>query len=61
MRRLLAALPGLESGDAKDSESTLDWAGFAQTLTALAQNLDPHIERFDTEVLPAILRAVFCK
>jgi iron-sulfur cluster repair protein YtfE (RIC family) len=61
MRRLLAALPGLESGDAKNSESTLDWAGFAQTLTALAQNLDSHIERFDTEVLPAILRAVFCK
>lgn len=61
MRRLLAALPGLESGDAKDSESTLDCAGFAQTLTALAQNLDSHIERFDTEVLPAILRAVFCK
>ena len=61
MRRLLAALAELESVDGKASESIVDGASLAQTLKALAQNLDSHIERYDTEVLPAILREVFCK
>jgi iron-sulfur cluster repair protein YtfE (RIC family) len=61
MRRLLAALPELEPDDSRGSGSTAEGASFAQTLKALAQNLDSHIERYDTEVLPSILRAVFTK
>lgn len=59
MRRLLAALPDFGSEDAPGSESIIDGASLAQTLLALARNLDSHIERFDTEVLPTILRAAF--
>ena len=61
MRNLLASLPQLEASDAVGPESNLDGAGFAQSLIALAQNLDSHIEHYDTEVLPAVLRAVFSK
>jgi hypothetical protein len=32
---------------------------FARTLLALAQTLDSHVERYDGEVLPSILRALF--
>jgi hypothetical protein len=33
----------------------------ARTLQALAQTLDSHVERYDGEVLPSILRALFRK
>ena len=59
IRRLLAVLRQLESDDRRGSESIADGASVAQTLKALAQNLDWHIEHYDTEVLPAILRAAF--
>jgi hypothetical protein len=34
---------------------------FAQRLQALAQALDSHVEHYDSEALPSILRAVFRK
>jgi iron-sulfur cluster repair protein YtfE (RIC family) len=61
MRRLLATLPNLPSDEGRGLKSKADADTFARTLTALAQNLDTHIERYDAEVLPAILRAVFDK
>jgi hypothetical protein len=36
-----------------------DPKSFAETLLALAQTLDSHVERYDGEVLPSILRALF--
>ena len=59
MRKLVAALPQLSSG--VESESPRDRAAFAQTLLALARTLDSHIARYDGEVLPSILRALFRK
>jgi hypothetical protein len=38
-----------------------DRRAFAHTLMALAGTLDLHVERFDSEVLPSILRALFPK
>jgi len=38
-----------------------DRSAFAQPLLALAVALDSHIERYDVEVLPSILRALFPK
>jgi hemerythrin-like domain-containing protein len=55
MRRLIADLPSLEGR----LESAEERATFARILKALAEYLDLHIERYDTEVLPSILRAVF--
>jgi iron-sulfur cluster repair protein YtfE (RIC family) len=56
MRELLAALPALSSGaDPKPQTAST----FARTLLALAETLDSHIERYDSEVLPSILRALF--
>jgi hypothetical protein len=34
---------------------------FAQTLLALARTLDSHVERYDSDVLPSILRSLFPK
>jgi hypothetical protein len=34
---------------------------FAQMLLALGRTLDSHVERYDGEVLPSILRALFHK
>jgi hypothetical protein len=61
MRSLLATLPALPLGESCGLESTEHCITFARTLIALAQNLDSHVARYDTEVLPAILRAVFQK
>jgi hypothetical protein len=36
-------------------------SAFAQTLLALARTLDSHVGRYDDEVLPSILRALFHK
>ena len=57
MREVLAALP--TSSDTQMTPQTR--RAFAQTLLALAQTLDAHIERYDGEVLPLILRALFHK
>jgi iron-sulfur cluster repair protein YtfE (RIC family) len=59
MRKLMAALIELPSSEDREPESAADSGIFAQTLMGLAQNLDAHIERYDAEVLPSILRAVF--
>ena len=61
LRRLLSLLPDLSSGGGGGAELTEDCGAFAGTLIALAQNLNAHVERYDAEVLPAILRAVFQK
>jgi iron-sulfur cluster repair protein YtfE (RIC family) len=61
MRSLLAALPDQSSGESCRPEANSDTSAFAKMLRALAQNLDSHIERYDTDVLPSILRAVFHK
>jgi hypothetical protein len=36
-----------------------DRAAVARTLLAFARTLDSHVERYEGEVLPSILRAVF--
>jgi iron-sulfur cluster repair protein YtfE (RIC family) len=58
LRRLLALLPDLPPGEGRGPESVEACGALAGTLIALAQNLDAHVERYDAEVLPAILRAV---
>src|SRR5438445_1774813 len=61
MRALLATLPELPSVEGYKVESSVDCNTLARTFTALAQKIDSHIERYDAEVLPAVLRAVFHK
>jgi hypothetical protein len=60
MGKLMAALHGLSSaGLDREPRKIADGGGFAQTLLALARTLDSHVERYDGEVLPSILRALF--
>ena len=60
MRKLIATLHERSLG--VDRELTAgDRSAFAQTLLALARTLDSHVERYDSEVLPSILRALFPK
>jgi iron-sulfur cluster repair protein YtfE (RIC family) len=59
MRKSLAALPELSSGVDRKPQTALDRAAFAQTLLAFSRTLDSHVERYEGEVLPSILRAVF--
>jgi hypothetical protein len=60
MRKLIATLRELSSS--VDREQTPgSRTAFAQTLLALAQSLDSHVEHYDSEVLPSILRALFPK
>ncbi len=60
MQKLMAALNELSSaGLDREPQTTADRGGFAQTLLALARTLDSHVERYDGEVLPSILRALF--
>jgi len=54
LRDLLASLPRLDASQGPES-----WPSSARTLLAIVQKLDVHIERYDSEVLPAILRALF--
>ena len=62
MGKLMAALHGLWSaGLEREPQKIADGGGFAQTLLALARTLDSHVERYDGEVLPSILRALFHK
>jgi hemerythrin-like domain-containing protein len=57
MRKLIATLRELSSVDREQTAGSL--STFAQTLLALARTLDSHVERYDSEVLPLILRALF--
>jgi hypothetical protein len=59
MRKLVAALPALSSGLDREPQTAGDRGGFARMLLALARTLDSHVERYDGEVLPSILRALF--
>lgn len=59
IRKLVAALPALSSGVDREPQTAGDRGALARTLLALTQKLDSHIERYDGEVLPSILRALF--
>lgn len=66
MRKLVVALPALSSDADREPRMAGDDAIFsqtplplAQTLLALARTLDSHVERYEGEVLPSILRALF--
>src|SRR5271170_5269604 len=60
MRNLIVTLHELSLG--LDLVLTAgDRSGFGQTLLALAQTLDSHVERYDSGVMPLILRALFPK
>ena len=61
MGKLMAALHALSSGGEREPQAGDDRGGFAQTLLALAMTLDSHVERYDGEVLPSILRTLFHK
>jgi hemerythrin-like domain-containing protein len=61
MRELVATLPVWSSDADRESPTVQDRANLAQTLLALAQTLDSHVERHEGEILPAILRALFRK
>ena len=58
MRKSMAALRTLSSGIDHEPQTAEDRSGFAQTLLALARTLDSHVERYDADVLPSILRAL---
>jgi hypothetical protein len=66
MRKLVAALPALSLDMEREPRTAGNHASFsqtplalAQTLLALARTLDSHVERYEGEVLPSILRALF--
>jgi hypothetical protein len=59
LRNLVAALPALSSDVDSQPQAASDRTIFAPTLLALAHTLDSHVERYDGEVLPSILRALF--
>ena len=61
MRKSVAALPTLYSSVNGNPQTVRARAAFAQTLLAFSRTFDSHIERYDGEVLPSILRAVFHK
>jgi Hemerythrin HHE cation binding domain len=61
MRKLMGALRAGSSGTDREPQTAGDRSSFAQTLLALARTLDSHVERYDGEVLPSILRALFHK
>jgi hypothetical protein len=51
-------LAALTASSETARETVLGRAAFARTLLALSRKLDRHVERYDNEVLPAILRAL---
>ena len=58
IRKSMAALRALSYGIDHEPQTAEDHSGFAQTLLALARTLDSHVERYDADVLPSILRAL---
>jgi hypothetical protein len=60
-RKLVAALPASSSSQDREPQTAEDRSAFAQTLLALARTLDSQVERYDGEVLPSILGALFHK
>lgn len=60
MRKLIATLHERSLGvDHKPTAE--DRSAFAETSLQLARTLDSHVERYDGEVLPSVLRALFPK
>ena len=59
LRNLMAALPPSSSTIDSEPQSAGARVAIARTLLAVAQTLDAHVERYDGEVLPSILRALF--
>jgi hypothetical protein len=59
MRKLIAGLSALSSDMAGKPQTAKDRSTFARTLLALTRTLDSHVECYDGEVLPSILRALF--
>jgi hypothetical protein len=59
MRRLVGALPAMPAEMVAETQWGGDQAGLAETLLALAQTLDAHLERYDGEILPSLSRALF--
>ena len=59
LHKLVASLPALSPDE--ELSPSVDHGAFARTLIALTQTLDCHVERYDGEVLPSILRALFKK
>ena len=59
MRKLVAALPALSTDADREPQTAENRSALAQTLLALARTLDSHVERYEGEVLPSILRALF--
>jgi len=57
LHKLVAALAVPSQVD--DEAPSENRGAIARTLLALAQTLDSHVERYDGEVLPSILRALF--
>jgi hemerythrin-like domain-containing protein len=60
MHKLVTALSTSSSGVDSEQQDG-DGRVVAQTLLALARTLDSHIERYESEVLPSIRRALFHK
>jgi hypothetical protein len=60
MRKLMATLHEHSLGEDRKQKAA-ERSASAQTLLAFARALDSHIERYDSEVLPSILRALFPK
>lgn len=58
MHKSMAALRALSSGVDHELQTDGDRRDIAQTLLALARTLDSHVERYDADVLPSILRAL---
>jgi iron-sulfur cluster repair protein YtfE (RIC family) len=59
MRKSVAVLPTLSPGADGNPQTDRDRAAFAQTLLAFSRTFDSHVERYESKVLPSILRAVF--
>jgi hypothetical protein len=53
----MATLPPMSTVDPEPQSR--DRVELARTLIARAQTLDSHVERYDGEVLPSILRTLF--
>lgn len=58
LRKLVASLPSSPDADSQ-AQTSVDGVDFGRTLLAVAQMLDSHVGRYDSEVLPSITRALF--
>jgi iron-sulfur cluster repair protein YtfE (RIC family) len=61
MRKSVAALPTLYAGMDGNPQTVLVRPSLAQSLLAFSRTFDSHVERYEGDVLPSILRAVFHK